>query len=647
MVSPILHRKPKSMQGNLPGFIRRFCLLVLLLGLLAGCAVTPTRQTPQGKAAQAAQLQQESKFADAAKIYTALAATVQGEARNEYLVSAAEAWWQAHESAQAWKLLGQIQEQALYPALNARVELLKANLDFAAQQPRAALKHLNFSLAPLPDELKARTLLLRAAVQVALDDTVAAVEDLSERENYLGNNSAAIQDNHQRIWQIITQSHVPLNILTLPKTISPTARGWLVLGNITRNIWQQPRNLLQQLQAWQTEFPNHPADQDIVPELIAKQKAFATYPTHVAVLLPLSGPYQSAADAVRDGLLTAYFQLSNNGSAPAITFYDTGGAAAGAQTAYRQAVAASADMVVGPLIKDAVNSVVALGSLPVPVLALNVLDSGKSAPPRLFQFGLPPEDEAAQVADRLIAQGMTRGVALVPQGDWGTRVLNAFSTRFAQLGGTLLGTQLYPPGASDFSVPITRLLNLNDSQYRDEQLAAFLGTHLQFEPRRRQDIQFVFLAANSGDAKLIRPQLRFYHAINVPVYATSQVYQPDDPADTDFDGISFDDMPWTLETSGAAADTSKTVAGLWPNNFSSNSRLYALGFDAWRLVPLLYKGKPFSMTVQGMTGLLSMDSNGHIHRQLDWASFKNGAPILLAPASLLPTSVVATPSPPP
>ncbi|MGH8308048.1 MAG: penicillin-binding protein activator, partial [Gammaproteobacteria bacterium] len=117
--------------------------------------------------------------------------------------------------------------------------------------------------------------------------------------------------------------------------------------------------------------------------------------------------------------------------------------------------------------------------------------------------------------------------------------------------------------------------------------------------------------------------------------------------DTDFDGISFDDMPWTLETSGAAADTSKTVAGLWPNNFSSNSRLYALGFDAWRLVPLLYKGKPFSMTVQGMTGLLSMDSNGHIHRQLDWASFKNGAPILLAPASLLPTSVVATPSPPP
>ncbi len=635
------------MQGNLSGSIRHFCLLVVLLCLLAGCAVTATRQAPQGKAAQAATLQQEGKYADAAQIYMSLAATVKGEARNEYLVSAAEAWWQAHESAQAWKLLGQIQEQTLYPALNARVELLKANLDFAAQQPQAALQHLNFPLSPLPDELKARTLLLRAEVHVALDDTVAAVEDLSERENYLGDNSVAIHNNHQRIWQIITQSTAPLNILNLSKTISPTARGWLVLGSITRNIWQQPKNLLQQLQAWQTEFPNHPADQDIVPELIAKQKAFATYPARVAVLLPLSGPYQSVADAVRDGLLTAYFQLSNNGSTPAVTFYDTGGTAAGAQSAYHQAAAAGEDMVIGPLIKDAVNGIVALGSLQIPVLALNTIDTGKSVPPGLFQFGLSPEDEATQVADRLVAQDLMYGVALVQQGDWGTRVLNAFSTHFAQLGGTLLGTQLYPPGASDFSVSITRLLNLNDSQYRDEQLAAFLGTHLQFEPRRRQDIQFIFLAANSSDAKLIRPQLRFYHAINVPVYSTSQVYQPGEPADTDFDGINFDDMPWTLETSGAAADTRSTVASLWPNNISGNSRLYALGFDAWRLVPLLYKGKAFSMTVQGMTGLLSMDSSGRIHRKLDWASFKNGMPKLLAPASLLPTGVVAAPSPPP
>ena len=633
------------MQGDSQSVrLRRYGLLILWLGLLAGCVVTPPRPTPQGRAAQAAQLAQSGQFAQAAQIYESLATTAQAQTRDQYLISAAEAWWQAGHDQHAWQLLGELQPSFLTPTLNARAELLKAEMDFTAHHAQVALAHLQFALSPLPDQLKAQILQVRAQIQAALNNTLAAVEDLSERENYLAGNTVAIHGNHELIWQIITQSHAPLNLLALPPTVSPVVRGWLVLGNLNRNIWQQPRTLIQQLQAWQTEFPNHPAEQDIVPGLIAKQQAFITYPTRIAVLLPLSGPYQSAADAVRDGLLTAYFQLAGNGGAPVVTLYDTSGTAAGAQAAYRQAVAAGTDMVVGPLLKNAVGGIASLGSLPVPVLALNTLDSSQPHPAGLFQFGLPPEDEAVQVANRIIAEGLQRGVALVPQDNWGTRVLNAFSTRFTQLGGTLLGTQVYPPGASDFSVPITRLLNLNNSQYREEQLAAFLGSHLQFEPRRRQDIQFIFLATNAEDAKLIRPQLRYFHAINVPVYSTSQVYQLGGSPDDDFDGITFDDMPWTLDTSGAAATTRETVAALWPNKFPGNSRLYALGFDAWRLIPLLYKGRPFSISVQGMTGLLSMTPDGRIYRQLDWATFRNGSPQLLAPVAPLPAVVTAAPS---
>lgn len=633
------------MQGtSLRASIRRYGVLAVLLGLLAGCSVAPIQQTPQGQAAQAQQLEQQGQYAQAAQTYEALAAASQGEQRSVYLVSAAEAWWQARQGAQAWKLLGEVPAKGLSLELNARIGLLEAEMDFTAHHAQTALGHLQFPLASLPDNLKARTLLLRAQIEASLNNLLAAVTDLSNRENYLGGIRDAIHANHELIWKIISQSHAPINAVSLPANTSVTVRGWLTLGSLMRNIWQQPRNLLQQLQAWQAQFPNHPADQDIVPQLIASQKAFATYPTQVAVLLPLSGQYQSVADAVRDGLLTAYFQLANNGGAPAVVFYDAGGTAAGAQSAYRQAVAAGANIVVGPLIKDAVSGVAALRSLPVPVLALNTLDTNQAAPAGMFQFGLPPEDEAAQVADRLIAEGLTRGVALVPQSDLGKRIFNAFFARFQQLGGTLLGIQNYDPSASDFSVPIQRLLNLNDSQYRDNQLQGTLGQTLQFEARRRQDIQFIFLAANSADAKLIRPQLRFYHAINVPVYSTSQVYDPGEPADTDLDGITFDDMPWTLETTGAAADTSKTVATLWPNSFSANARLYALGFDAWRLVPLLYKGQPFTATVQGMTGLLSMSPNGVVHRQLDWATFKNGIPQFLAPtgATYMPAIVGST-----
>ncbi|HEX5339908.1 MAG TPA: penicillin-binding protein activator [Gammaproteobacteria bacterium] len=624
------------MQGTTPRpSLLRLCLPAVLLALIAGCAVTPVQQTPAGEAAQAAQLEQQGKFAAAAHVYEHLAAGVQGQQRATWLVSAAEDWWQAGNNQKAGALLAQVKLENLYPALSARVELLKAGMDLAAQKPKTALRHLGFDLRPLPDPLKARTLLLRAQVHSALDDTVSAVADLSAREAFLQNDPQAIGKNHQLIWMSLSQASTPPDLSHLPAGLSSAARGWLELGNLARNSWQQPAVYLQQLLAWQSRYPAHPANQDIVAGLIAKQRELVAYPPRIAVLLPSSGSYQSAADAVRDGLLAAYYQLVKSSSkAPDITFYDTGGNAQSAQIAYQQAVHDGADMVIGPLTKNAVAALAHTGSLPVPVLALNNLDAGRSAPSNMYQFGLPPEDEAAQVADRVLADGFSRAVALVSSDDWGNRVLSAFSERFRQLGGTLLGTQSYAAGGSDFSISITRLLNLDQSQYRDEQLRALLGTPLQFEPRRREDIQFIFLAARSKDAKLIRPQLKFYHAIDVPVYATSQVYQPGDQPDDDMDGISFDDMPWMLEKNGAAAHMHDHLARLWNSNFDNNSRLYALGFDAWRLLPLLYNSGQIATPVQGMSGLLSMDSAGRVHRQLDWATFMNGNPKLLKPATL-------------
>lgn len=639
------------MQGTLPRpSLLGLCLPALLLALLTGCAVTPVQQTPAGEAGQAVQLEQQGKYAAAAQVYERLASGAQGQQRATWLVSAAEDWWQVHNNQKAWALLAQVKPENLYPALAARIELLKAGMDLAAQKPDGALKHLEFDLVPLPDALKARALLLRAQVRSALDDTVGAVADLSARESFLQNDPQAISKNHQLVWLTMSQTRTPPDLSRLPAGLSSMARGWLELGDIARNTWQQPAAYLQRLLAWQNRYPAHPANQDIVAELIAKQRELVAYPPRIAVILPLTGAYQSAADAVRDGLLAAYYQFANSSdSPPAITLYDTGGTPQSAQIAYQQAVRNGVDMVIGPLTKSAVAALADSGSLPVPVLALNNLDTGRNAPSNMYQFGLPPEDEAAQAADRAVADGFNRAVALVSADDWGNRILGAFSARFQNLGGDLLGTQTYPPGSSDFSISITRLLNLDQSQYRDEQLAALLGTNLQFEPRRRQDIQFIFLASRSKDAKLIRPQLKFYHAIDVPVYATSQVYQPGDQSNDDLDGISFDDMPWLLENNGAVAQVRNHLAQLWKSNFDSNSRLYALGFDAWRLLPLLYNSRQISTPVQGMTGLLSMDSAGRIHRQLDWASFNNGNPKLLqqtVPAPAIPVVAgSASPSP--
>src|SRR5574340_968796 len=115
---------------------RNYGLLAVLLALLASCAVTPPSPTPQGRAAQAQQLLQQGQYAPAAQLYEALAAGAQAETRDDYLISAAEAWWQAGQGQHAWKLLGEVQPTFLTPALNARAELLKAEMDFRSEERR-------------------------------------------------------------------------------------------------------------------------------------------------------------------------------------------------------------------------------------------------------------------------------------------------------------------------------------------------------------------------------------------------------------------------------------------------------------------------------------------------------------------------------
>ncbi|HEX7966410.1 MAG TPA: penicillin-binding protein activator [Gammaproteobacteria bacterium] len=624
-------------------------LTALILLMLAACGTAPSHAPTAGEASQ---FEQSGRYAEAAALDEKLAATAQPAQRTELLVSAAENWLLAGNAARSAALVAQMREKSPYPALAARIELLKAGLALADHQPQAALPHLKFALTPLPPELKARALLLRGQAHLALGDLPATVQDWSERETYLAPGSTDVAANRKLIWDTLTETHTPVDMARLPATLSPVTRGWLELAAIARVSWQQPDKFMDQIRQWQARYPQHPAQQQLVPDLIAKQEALTAFPPRVAVLLPLSGNYQSAAAAVRDGLFAAYYQLGG-ARAPAITLYDSGTSAASAEDAYRKAVADGTDMVIGPLTKDAVAGLAAQGSLPVPVLALNYLDNNRAGPSGFYQFGLLPEGEAAQAAERAVAEGHTQALALASSDDFGARMFNAFAARFSELGGTLLGMQTYAPGSKPDAIGdlLSQSFDLDASVAREQRLAATLGTRLEFEPRRRPDIQFMFLAASADDARTIQPQIAYNHGEDLPVYSTSKVYELDDSVDnTLLNGVTFDDMPWTLEETGSVAEMRDTLAKYWPGNFGNNSRLYALGFDAYRLVPLLYNTRTIGQPLQGVTGLLSLDPDGRVHRRLDWAHFDDGEVELLAPVDLpavAPVSQVQAPPPAP
>ena len=59
--------------------------------------------------------------------------------------------------------------------------------------------------------------------------------------------------------------------------------------------------------------------------------------------------------------------------------------------------------------------------------------------------------------------------------------------------------------------------------------------------------------------------------------------------------------------------------------FANYIRLYALGSDAYRLIPEINSlSRSEAVTFNGATGVLSIDAFGHINRQTRWATFSRG-----------------------
>jgi hypothetical protein len=171
------------------------------------------------------------------------------------------------------------------------------------------------------------------------------------------------------------------------------------------------------------------------------------------------------------------------------------------------------------------------------------------------------------------------------------------------------------------------LLNVTRSDQRQKRLRANLGVPIEFEARRRQDVDAIFIAADDPRAgRLLAPQLRFNFAGDIPTFATSDVYDPTDAAGAnDLNGVIFADAPSLIAPDANAADLRRDLQQYWPQR-SGYMRLYGMGFDAYRLVGSLYNGERAAWPVRGMSGDLSLDTDGRIHRALPLAQFRNGRP---------------------
>lgn len=321
---------------------------------------------------------------------------------------------------------------------------------------------------------------------------------------------------------------------------------------------------------------------------------------HIALLLPVNSKvFARHAAAVRDGFRAAAGQESR----PVLPLreYAVSGDAGANLEGYRAAVAAGAQVVVGPLTRDAVTALALGEPVPVPTLALSMPDEVGRVPGNLYVLGLQVETEARQIARLAWNAGRRNAAILSGSGPVQRRMQAAFTAEFMRLGAAVVADLAFSPEPES----------------------------LRAASRGLNGADMVFLALGLPEARIARPYLG-----TVALYATSGVHGGDlgPLAGHDLGGIVFVDMPWLLEP-----DHPRIAAFPRPNTpvNAELDRLYALGIDAWRIALQLLEGVR-DIRLDGVTGRLALGADGLIERELVAGRYSEGRVQALPPGRLEP-----------
>ena len=607
---------------------RRIALFaaLLLLFIVQGCTTLPVDKTPSDRLpAEIRQdvdlLLENESYEAAASLLQTLADQYPSPVRDQLLLEAAEAWLQANRLDAAVPLVDRISPPAEDAAfafrlrmLNTQIAILRGDIDLALDL-----------MQPEPDEdtplaLRQRYHQNMAEIFRLSGNLLESGRELNVLDGLQIDDEEARLKTQELLVQTLTSMTDTALQLLQPPPPSQMA-GWMELARVVKLQIDQPAELASALADWRERFPEHPALQAYLASLLERQGLSSS--DHIAILLPRSGPYAKVAMALQDGFMAAWYQQLPE-HRPQLRFYDSSDPQQTLRI-YQQAVLQGAQRIVGPLNKDAVSMLMQLESLPQPVLALNQVEEESPAP--FFQFGLAPEDEAQQVAERAWLEGHQQALVLTPSGNWGDRIAEHFRQRFEALGGQVLEIQRYNAQENDYSAPIRLLLNIDESHARTQRLKQRLGMAFESEPRRRQDADFIFLAARPKQGRQLGPQLKFHHAGDLPIYATSHIYSgvAENERDRDLGHISFVDTPWLLEQEQQGELSRERLQRLMPGVKGQYARLYAMGIDSYNLLANLESLQQPGRTFSGKSGTLYLDRHNRLHRLLAWADMTQGS----------------------
>lgn len=605
-------------------------IVVLLIVLSTGCAVVEP-EAPQEETA--------ADYQTVQGLLQAAADTNNASLRTEYQLEAAKRLQRDGDYLTARRLLSSMDPQGLEKGQNSLFQWLSAR-DILNTGDTGEAERLAAEIAP---DLVSR--LPEAEREDATQD-LAGLYELAEKPlstfRVLINGYSVTDESdwrmlNQRIWKALQS--IPEDRLkeAADRASDIHAQGWLELTLSLRTT--DPFAIearAEVIRQWQENWDDHPGALKLPTELEMIATLPEQRPERIALTLPLSGSLSGPGRAVREGFLAAFYEDLGNRQQQELelTIHDTN--QGGFSQVYANLLEADPDLVIGPLSKDALAELENQTRMPVPVLALNYAPFDGPVPEQLSQFGLASEDEVRQIARRLHGQEHDNALVFAPAGNWGSRMIDAFESAYEEEGASMIRAVRYDE-EENLNRVVADGFSIDKSRQRANQLMRDTGSTMQYEPRRRQDIDAIILLAAPEQARQFNPLFAFYYGGDLPVYGTSLLYHgtPDPSRDSDLDGITFTDVPWVLKSDQSLRPQLKK---LFPSLGERYDRLFALGVDSYYLasrLPVLKQVEGYRM--QGRSGLLHMDANGAIRRHQMWARFRKGRPSIIDDAITEPT----------
>jgi len=144
---------------------------------------------------------------------------------------------------------------------------------------------------------------------------------------------------------------------------------------------------------------------------------------------------------------------------------------------------------------------------------------------------------------------------------------------------------------------LSEIFLLEQSKIRSRKLSRIIGLQINSKPRKREDIDSMFLSTSLPNARSLKPALEYNFADNINVYLIPSWLEDEylKENELDLEKVIINEMPFLLNTN----TSSQTI------NPIAKSRNYAIGYDAYELLLLLNSNSKRNFNYFGLTGLIT------------------------------------------